>query len=312
MKKATKLATFKGITNKVGKIIYLVKQSFNEFIDDNGMSLSASLSYYTIFSLPPLLIIIISLSGFFFGKDAVNGELFGQINNLVGNDVALQIQEVIKNISLSSSSAFPTVISIVFLLVGASTVFVEIQNSINYIWGIKAKPKKGLVKFLKNRLMSFSMIASLGFLMLVSLIVNSAMDILSSSISSNFSEDFVYLFYALNYILVFTIITLLFTLIFKTLPDGKVAFRDCLIGSSFTAVLFILGKFAIGFYLGKSTIESIYGAAGSVILIMIWIYYSAIILFFGAEFTKVYAITHGKNIIPKSYAIRITKPDPEE
>lgn len=294
-------------TTKVGKITLLFTKSFSEFLEDNGMSLSASLSYYTIFSLPPLLIIIISLSGFFFGEDAVRGQLFGQINELVGNDAALQIQEAIKNISLSGYGSFPAVISIIFLLIGASTVFVEIQNSINYIWGIKAKPKKGFIKFLKNRLMSFSMIASVGFLMLVGLIVNSVMDILSTRLTSYFSDEFVYVFYILNYVLVFLIITLLFTLIFKTLPDGKVAFRDCLIGSSFTAVLFILGKFAIGFYLGNSSIGSIYGAAGSIILIMIWIYYSAIILFFGAEFTKVYAITHGKDIIPNSYAVKIVK-----
>jgi len=293
------------------KIGYLLKETFNEFMEDNVMNLSAALSYYTIFSLPPLLIIIISLSGIFLGEDAVRGELFGQINGLVGNEAAMQIQEAIKNVKLSGSTMFATIFSIAILLVGASGVFAEIQNSINYIWGIKAKPNKGLIKFLKNRLVSFSMIGAVGFLLMVGLIVNSTMDLLSNRLMTYFADDFVIFFYILNYLIVFIIIITLFTIIFKSLPDGKVVLRDCIIGASFTAVLFLLGKFAIGFYLGSSTIASVYGAAGSVILILVWVYYSAIILYFGAEFTKVYAITHGKNIIPNAYSVKILKEDIE-
>lgn len=289
------------------KIIYLLKETASEFLEDNVMKLSAALSYYTIFSLPPLLIIIISLSGIFFGEDAVRGELFGQINGLVGNDAALQIQEAIKNVKLSGSTTFATVLSILILIMGASGVFAEIQNSINFIWGIKPKPKKGLVKFLKNRLMSFSMIGAVGFLLMVGLIINSVMDLLSSRLLSYFPTDFVYVFYVLNYLVVFIIIIILFTVIFRTLPDGNVVLKDCIIGASFTSVLFLIGKFAIGFYLGSSTIASVYGAAGSVILILVWVYYSAIILYFGAEFTKVYAITHGKNIVPNAYSVKIHK-----
>jgi len=297
--------------SKPKKILNLLKRTFSEFIDDNVLKLSAALSYYTIFSLPPLLIIIITLSGVFFGQDAVRGELFGQINGLVGNAAATQIQEAIKNVKLSDSGTFATVFSLIILLFGASGVFAEIQDSINYIWGIKAKPKKGLMKFLKNRLMSFSMIGVVGFLLMVGLIVNSVMDLLSNRLLSYFPEEFVYLIFAINYLLVFVIITTLFTIIFRTLPDGKVVFRDCLIGASFTAFLFMLGKFAIGFYLGSSTVASVYGAAGSVILILVWVYYSAIILYFGAEFTKVYAITHGKDIIPNEYTVKILKEEIE-
>ncbi len=301
----------KSINHKIKRKVYqtgfLLKESFNEFIEDNGIKLSAALSYYTIFSLPPLLIIIISLAGVFFGPEAVRGEIFGQINGLVGNEAAMEIQEMIKNVTLSKSNTFATTIGVIILIIGASGVFAEIQESINYIWGIEAKPKKGFVKFLKNRLMSFSMIASVGFLLLVGLIVNSVMDILSDELSRIFSKDTVYLFYALNLLIVFAIITLLFTVIFKTLPDGKVVLKDCLIGASFTSILFMFGKFAIGAYLGQSEIASIYGAAGSVILILIWVYYSAIILYFGAEFTKVYAITHGDKIIPNVYAIKVIK-----
>lgn len=295
------------IVDLLKKAKYLFLETLNEFIDDNAIKLSAALSYYTVFSLPPLLIIIISLCGFFFGADAVRGELFGQINGLVGNDAASQIQETLKNVTLSNSSVFATTIGLIILIIGASGVFAEIQDSINYIWGVKAKPKRGFVKFIKNRLMSFSMVASVGFLLLVGLLVDSLMEILNNRLSSYFPKESIYLFYVLNLILVFIIITILFTVIFKTLPDGKIALRDCIIGASLTAFLFMIGKFAIGAYLGNSKIASIYGAAGSVILILVWVYYSAIILYFGAEFTKVFALTHGQKIIPNQYSVLIIK-----
>jgi len=286
------------------KIGFLFKESFKGFIDDNVLKLSAALSYYTIFSLPPLLIIIVSLSGIFFGPEAVKGEIFGQINGLVGNTAALQIQEILKLINLSKDNVFATTIGIVVLIIGASGVFAEIQDSINQIWGIKAKPKRGLVKFLYNRLMSFSMIGAVGFLLLVGLIVNSLMDVLSNRLTSIFPQDTIIVFYAVNLITVYAIITLLFALIFKTLPDGKISIKDCLVGSSFTALLFMIGKFAIGYYLGNFNIGSIYGAAGSIILILSWVYYSAIILYFGAEFTHVYAHTHGQKILPNDFSIQ--------
>jgi len=295
------------IKNAAKKIGYLLKETYNGFIDDNGIKLSAALSYYTVFSLPPLLIIIMSLSGIFFGADAVRGEIFGQINSLVGSDAAMQIQETIKKVELSNGNSFAQTIGIIILLIGATGVFAEIQDSINFIWGIKAKPKRGLIKYLYNRLMSFSMIGSVGFLMLVGLIINSLIDVLSKRLVVIFPQDTIYLFYIVNALVIFTIITLLFSIIFKTLPDGKIALRDCLIGASFTAILFMIGKFVIGFYLGKYKIASAYGAAGSVILILIWVYYSAIILYFGAEFTKVFASTHGQKIVPNAYSVRIEK-----
>jgi len=193
------------------------------------------------------------------------------------------------------------------LVIGASGVFAEIQDSINYIWGIEAKPQRGLIKYIYNRLMSFSMIASVGFLLLVSLIINSVMDVLNDQLMIYFSHDIIYLYYVANILIVFLCITLLFTLIFKTLPDGKIALRDCITGASFTAFLFMIGKFAIGFYLGRYNVTSVYGATGSILIILVWVYYSAIILYFGAEFTKVYAYTHGQKIIPNSYSVRIQK-----
>lgn len=285
----------------------LLKETFNAFIEDNAIKLSASLSYYTIFSLPPLCIIILSIAGFFFGKEAVNGQFFGQINGMVGNDAAIQIQDTIKNIELSDSNMFATIFGGIMLLIGASGVFAEIQSSINFIWGLKAKPNKGLVMFVKNRLMSFSMIASVGFLLLVSLTVNTVMDVLNARLLIYLPDLTIYVVYVLNTIFLFLTTSLLFSIIFKTLPDGTMTWIDTFIGAAFTSFFFMLGKFAIGFYLGNSTVASIYGAAGSVVIILVWVYYSAIILYFGAEFTKVYATRYGKKIVPNDYAVEIQK-----
>ena len=283
----------------------MLVQTFDEFNTDNAIKLSASLSYYTIFSLPPLLIIILSVFSFFFGKDAVTGKFFGQINGMVGNQAALQIQATIKNIELSDSNVFAATFGGIMLLVGASGVFAEIQSSINFIWGLRAKPNKGIVKFVKNRLMSFSMIASVGFLLMVSLMVNTVMDIINARLLVYFPDITVYIFYIFNILLLFFTTTILFAVIFKTLPDGEIVWKDALIGSSFTSLFFMIGKFAIGFYLGSSTVATVYGAAGSVVIILVWVYYSAIILYFGAEFTKVYANSHGNKIIPNAYAVAI-------
>ncbi|MDF2438371.1 MAG: ribonuclease [Bacteroidota bacterium] len=284
-----------------------IKETFTEFIDDNCIKLSASLSYYTIFALPPLLIVIIALCGLFFGKEAVRGEIFWQINTFVGNDAASQIQEIIKNVKLKNDNVLAATIGVITLLMGATGIFGEIQSSINFIWGLKAKPNRGLIKFLKNRLMSFSMIGVMGFLLLVGLIINSIMDLLNKRLIAHFPNVTVYLFYVLNILLVFIIIAALFTVIFRTLPDGRVSLRDTIVGASTTAVLFMLGKFAIGAYLGQSTLSSTYGAAGSIIVILLWVYYSANILYLGAEFTKVYARLYGHRIIANDYAVKIDK-----
>jgi membrane protein len=289
----------------------LLKTAGIEFMDDNAIKLSAALSYYTIFAIPPLLILIIAICGFFFGADAIRGEIFGQIRGLVGDNAALQVQDIIKNVKLSHNTQIATIFGIITLLLGASGVFAEIQDSINFIWRLKAKPKKGFIKFLKNRLMSFSMIAVVGFLLMVSLIVNATMDLLSEKLQIIFPSFTVYLFYVFNILLVLLTLTMLFALIFRTLPDGRVNFKDTVIGSSFTAGLFMLGKFIIGLYLGRSAISTTYGVAGSVILILAWVYYSAIILYFGAEFTKVYAYNFGKKIRPNSYAVHIEKKELE-
>lgn len=285
----------------------MLKDTYAAFDEDNAIKLSASLSYYTIFALPPLMIIILSICGVFFGADAVTGKFFWQINGMVGKEAALQIQETLKNVQLSKSNLFATVVGTITLIIGASGVFAEIQSSINFIWGLKAKPNKGLIKFIKNRLMSFSMIAAVGFLLLVSLTVNTVMDILNARLMLYFPDATVYLFHLLNIVILFLSTTLLFSIIFRTLPDGSIAWKDTLMGAFVTSLLFLVGKFAIGYYIGSSDIGSAYGAAGSVIVILVWVYYSAIILYFGAEFTKVYALQYGKKIIPNDYAVEIKK-----
>lgn len=290
----------------------VLKKSGLEFFNDHDLKLGASLSYYTIFALPPLLIIIIAACGVFFGAEAVRGEIYGQIAHLVGKDAALQIQEMIRNVALSRDTVMATTIGVITLLFGASGVFGEIQDSINRIWGIKAKPNRGLIKLIRNRLISFSMIVVLGFLLLVSLILNAIMEALSNKLQNIFPHISVYLFYFLNLALLFGLITVLFAIIFKTLPDGRVHWKDALIGSTFTAFLFMIGKSAIGFYLGSSNIATTYGAAGSLIVILLWVYYSALILYFGAEFTKVYAYTFGHKIIPNDYAVYVHQEEVEE
>ncbi|HYG50769.1 MAG TPA: YihY/virulence factor BrkB family protein [Flavobacteriales bacterium] len=289
----------------------LLSSTFHEFNEDRGIKLSASLSYYTVFALPPLLIIVVSLCGIFFGREAVRGEIFDQINDVVGNAAALEIQKTIRTIHLSNNGPLAATLGVILLFIGASGVFAEIQDSINFIWGLRAKPKRGFVRYVINRLISFAMIGTVGFLLLVSLIANSLMDLLGEHLEQRFDSNLVFIVYVLNLVFVFAMTTALFMIIFKALPDARLKMRDCMIGAAFTAVLFMVGKFLISYYLGHSRIGWAYGTAGSVILVMVWVYYSAIILYFGAEFTKMYAETHGHKIIPNKYSVRILKEDIE-
>lgn len=288
------------------------KRALSEFIDDNAIKLSASLSYYTIFAIAPMLIIIISLAGIFYGAEAVEGRIYGQIQGLVGNAAALQIQDIIKNVRASRNSQGGAILGTVLLFLGASGVFTEIQDSINFIWSVKAKPKKGWLKLILNRLLSFSLVATFGFLLMVSLLVNAVMDLVSDRLKIYFPNVTVYLFYGLNFVLIFLIIGSLFAVIFKVLPDANIRWKDSFYGAFFTAFLFMIGKFLISFYLGSSNLGATYGAAASIILILLWVYYSAIILYFGAEFTKVYALDYGGKITPSDTAVFIIKSETKE
>jgi membrane protein len=283
----------------------IIKQSFADFIDNNVFKLSAALAFYTIFSLPAMLIIIIAVSDIFYGRAAIEGTLYHQISNFVGTDAALQIQETIRGAALSQSSNFATIVGVATLLFGATSVFGEIQDSINLIWKLKARPRKGkgFLKMVINRLLSFSLVVSLGFLLLVSLLLNGLMDALITRLTSMFPQLTVILVYALNLILTFGITTLLFAMIFKVLPDARIQWKHVRAGAFTTAILFMMGKFLIGYYLGHSKLSSTYGAAGSVIVMLLWVYYSAMILYFGAVFTHVYAVHTGSMIYPSNYAV---------
>lgn len=293
------------VKEKLKSVFKLFKVSVMEFLDDNCVKFSASLSYYTIFSIPPLAILMISSAGYFFGEEAVRGEFFSQIEDLVGSNAALQIQEAIKGIRLSDNMNIATIIGFVTLLFSASGIFAEIQSSINYIWELKPKPKKGLVRMVINRLISFSMIGALGFILLVSLIVNTTIEYLYDYLSELFHNDIVFFASTVNSLIVLIIVMLIFGFIFKTLPDGKLGWKETMVGSLFTAVLFMIGKWAIGLYLGNSAKMDLYGAAGSILVILVWVYYSAIILYFGAVFTKNYSEMYGKPIKPNDYTMRV-------
>jgi membrane protein len=290
----------------------IFKQSVTEFLNDNCIKLSASLSYYTIFALGPTLIIIISFAGIFLGRDAVEGRLYNEIKTLIGSSAALQIQNIIANIQQNQKSVVAAIVGVILMILGATGVFTEIQGSINYIWSIRAKPKKGWLKFLVNRLISFSLVISCGFILLVSLIINALLELLSERLQMYFKNITIVTVYVLNTVLIFAIITCLFAIIFKVLPDAIIRWRDSLVGAAFTALLFMGGKFLISLYIGKSNVGLAYGAAGSIIVILVWVYYSSLILYFGAEFTKIYSIHHGTAIKPIETAVFIVKRESKE
>ncbi|MBC7572052.1 MAG: YihY/virulence factor BrkB family protein [Spirosoma sp.] len=281
----------------------LLCDSFNGFIDDRCLKLSAALAYYTVFSLAPLLVMIISLISIFFGKDAIQGQIFSQIKGLVGNQAAAQIQEMIKNVQLSGKTNTALLIGVVTLVIGSTTIFVEIQDSVNLIWRVKAKPKRGWLKLIKDRLLSSSLVISLGFLLLVSLLVNGMVLALSNFMTRYIPRISVVLISGVNFFISMAVITALFAIIFKVLPDAKIGWKSVRWGAVFTAVLFSLGRYLIGLYIETTATTSTYGAAGSLIVILVWIYYTAAILYFGAEFTQAYANRFGVRIEPADYAV---------
>lgn len=289
----------------------ITKQTISGFIDDKVLKLSAALAYYTIFSLPGLIIIVVWVSDIFYGDKAVEGTVYAQIAGLVGRDAALQIQQTIRNATLSYETGFAATVGIATLVIGATSIFGEIQDSINTIWKLKAKPRKGWVKMIINRLLSFSIIIVLGFLLLVSLVVNAVMDAFIDKLTAVFPHTEVLIAYVFNMLLSFAITSFLFGLIFKVLPDAKIEWRHVRAGAFTTALLFMAGKFGISYYLGHNRLSSAYGAAGSVIVILLWVYYSATILYFGAVFTRVYAIHKGSRIYPDDYAVWIEQVEVE-
>lgn len=271
------------------KTFAVSKIAVKAFLNDRALKFSASLAYYAIFSMPPLLILLISLAGIVLRKEAIQGKVPEEIKGLVGNQVAVQVQQVIKQVELSGQATISSIVGLITLLIAAITLFREIQDSINIIWNTKPEPGSGWVKAFRDQLWSYLLMLCLGSLFMLSLIGYGLLLVLSNKLEVILPHGLVNVFNVINVIISFTVITVLFGAIYKLLPDRKISWKYVLWGAIFTALLFMIGRFLIGLYIQKSATGSAYGAAGSLMIILLWVYYSAAILYLGAEFIKAYA-----------------------
>lgn len=279
----------------------LLKETYQQWKTDKASRLAAALSYYTIFSIAPLLIIVIAVAGMVFGQDAAEGKIVEQTEEMVGRDGAEIIQTMLENSNNMSSNVLATVIGIVTLIIGATGVFGHLQESLNTIWGVEVIETGGILGMVKKRFFSFTLVIGIGFLLLMSLVISAGISALSK-----FADDWVpgvdIGTQVINFVLSFGITTFLFGMMFRILPDVEIAWKDVWLGAAMTSLLFTIGKFLIGLYLGQSSAASTYGAAGSLVVLLIWIYYSAQIVLLGAEFTQVYADKYGSTIVPNKNA----------
>ncbi len=280
----------------------LARQSFKEFQSDQAARLGAALSYYTVFSIAPIILVVIGVAGLVWGQDAARSEVGQQLASLFGKDAAGLIQSVVVKASEKKSGVLSSVVGLVTLIFGATGVMIELQGALNTVWKVKPQPGLGVGSFVRQRLLSFALIMSIGFLLLVSLVASTSLEVVSHWMGG-LIPGWVFLGYVLNYGLSLAGVTLFFALIFKVLPDVKVAWRDVWIGGFATSVLFNLGKYLISLYLGRASPASAFGAAGSLAILLVWVYYSSQIVLLGAEFTRVYANKFGKTILPDKNAL---------
>jgi membrane protein len=287
---------------KVGTAFSFVRDTFKEWNDDDALDLGAALSYYTLFSLAPMLLVVIAIAGIFFGREAVQGQLVGQIGGLVGKQGGEAIQTMVANAGKHGSGVLATVIAVVTILFGATGVFGQLQKTLNRIWDVEPRPDRGVKGLLKARALAFGMLLGIGFLLLVSLVVSTALSAVDTYLNGLFPGAAIIL-RILSFVLSFAVVTLLFAMIYRVLPDVEIAWRDVWVGAAATAFLFTIGKYLIGLYLGHSSVSSVYGAAGSLVVVLLWVYYSSQILFFGAEFTQVWARRKGSQIVPSKNAM---------
>ncbi len=284
----------------------MLKESFKEWKEDDALQLGAALAYYTIFSIAPLLLIVIAVAGLVWGQEAAQGQIYSQFDNLVGAQGAAALQTMVGNAANlgDKTGILATVIAAVTVLFGATGVFAQLQSALNKIWNVEPKPDRGIMGFIMTRIASFGMILGIGFLLLVSLVVSAGLAAVDSYMSGLIpgAES---VFQVIHFVIAFGVVTLLFAMIYRFLPDVKIAWRDVWIGAAITALLFTVGKFLIGLYLGHSSAASVFGAAGSLVVVLLWIYYSTQILFFGAEITQVYARRYGSNIVPDEHAVQV-------
>lgn len=283
----------------------LLKTTFTEWQEDKASRLAAALAYYTVFSMAPLIIIVLGIVGFIFGQDLVGNQLLTQIRSLVGEEGAAVFQTIVENASQPASSVIATLIGVGTLIFGATGLFAQLQDALNTVWGVAPKPGHSFRDMLKTRFLSLTMVFGIGFLLLVSLILSATLSALNN-VLFGWAPSSALLAQILNFIVSFGVITLLFAMMYKVLPDVEIQWSDVWIGAAVTSLLFSIGKFLLGFYLGSQSFGSTYGAAGSILIILLWVYYSAQILLFGAEFTQVYAKRFGSRLLPSKDAIALT------
>lgn len=292
------------------KLVYtLLKDTVTDWLDDKAARLAAALAFYTLLSLAPLLIIAVSVAGLVFGDEAARGEITGQLQGLLGVQGAEAIESVLANAKSPTSGVLGTIVGVVVLLFGASGVFGELQGALDQIWEVEPKSGRGVKGFLRDRFFSFTLVLGVGFLLLVSLVLSAVLAAVGGFMASHLPGGEV-VWQVINFAISLGVMTVLFALIFKVVPDVQIEWRDVWIGALVTAALFALGKLGIGMYLGRSSIGSPFGAAGSVVVLVVWVYYSAQILFFGAEFTQVYARHRGSRMTPSDNAVAI-EPHPK-
>ncbi len=291
----------------LAQIWKLIKTAAQSWSDDYAPSMGAALSYYTLFSIAPLLLIVISIAGLVFGQDAARGEIFGQLNGFMGSEAAAAIQGLLESVNKPAQGAFATIIGVILVLIGATSVFGELQDAMDRIWRAPARHQtSGIWGLLRARLLSFGMILSVGFLLMVSLVMEAMLSALSRWWSPLFT-GWETMAQVINTVASFGLTMLAFAMIYKIMPRVKIDWRDVWIGAGVTAFLFTAGKFLIGFYIGRSGVVSGFGAASSIVIVLIWVYYSAQIFLVGAEFTWVYAHTFGSR---KGQTRPITKEPP--
>lgn len=290
----------------IREIFDLLKTTFQEWNEDKVPRLAAALAYYTAFSIAPLLIIVIAVAGLILGQEAARGQIVEQIEGQIGRDTAEFIESVIENTNNQDAGIIATVIGVVAVVFGAIGFFGQLQDALNTVWEVTPRPGGGLVQMLRTRLLSFTMVLGIGFLLLVSLIISSLISYVTTFVGGILPQVEL-LAQVLNFILSFAVTTLLFALIYKVLPDAVIAWGDVWIGAAITALLFTIGKLLLSLYLGYSSVASSYGAAGSLIVLLVWVYYTAQILMFGAEFTQVYARRYGSRIVPAEHAMAVTE-----
>lgn len=304
------------LANKILKDTWdIMKATVSAFFEDRVFKLSAALAYYTVLAISPILMIIISVASLLYKKDAIENKVYAELNGLIGNDLAHEVQRFVLNSSLTGKSDIALISGIIVLFIASTAVFAEIQDSLNFIWQVKAKPKVGWLKIVKDRVLSFSIIVSLGFILLVSMLLNAIIRSFGRYFVEMFIEyDVTYdvFFYFANKASGFLVAILIFTMIFKILPDVKLKWKPALIGGIFTTFLFSLGQVGIGYYLEQFQPGLNFGSAGSIIALLVWVYYTSIIVYLGAEFTQVYAEKYSNGIQPDDNAVYLKIIEREE